>query len=144
MKVAYERFRKLVARDLKPSSSGGIRLEPDVQRRYAAARQDLNQRFPSLGNRRATSEEWKEAVAQANTYLEERPTQLAELSQVRLAVEGASKGGYAKDIEDARWFRFVRIAKSVVLEMRLRKSGDKARIKQLEALRKLESQNPLR
>ncbi|WP_395094635.1 hypothetical protein [Armatimonas sp.] len=143
VKVAYERFRKRVARDMKPSSSGGIRLEPDVQKRYAAARQDLNQRFPSLGNRRATSEEWKEAVAQANTYLEERPTQLADLAQVRLAVEEASKGGYAKDIEDARWFRFVRIAKSVVLEMRLRKSGDKVRLKQLEALRKLESQNPL-
>ena len=144
VKVAYEHFRKLVARDLKPSSSGGIRLASEVQKRYAAARQDLNQQFPALGNRRATSEEWKEAVARANTYLEERPTQLAELAQVRLAVEGASKSSYQKDIEDARWFRFVRIAKSVVLEMRLRKSGDKAALKQLEQLHKLESQNPLR
>jgi hypothetical protein len=144
VKVAYEQFRKLVARDLRPSSSTGIRLTPEAQKSYNTARQDLNQRFPALGNRRATTDEWKEAVVQAMAYLEERPTQLAELAQVRQQIEGASKSSYAKDIEDARWFRFIRIAKSVVLEQRLRKSGDKVRLKQLEQLRKLESQNPLR
>lgn len=144
LKVAYERFRKLVARGLRPNSSSGIPLSPDVQRRYATARQDLFQRFPSLATRRASPEEWQEAVTKATTYLEERPTELTELAQLRKQVEEASKSSYQKDIEEARWFRFVRIAKSVILEMRLRKSDDKKSLKQLEALRKLEAQNPLR
>lgn len=144
VKVAYEHFRKLVDRGLRPNSSEGVRLATEVQQRYTTARESLNQRFPDLGNRRATTEEWKTAVAQATVYLEERPTQLAELAQLRQQVEGASKSSYAKDIEDARWFRFVRTAKTVILEQRLRKAGDKARIKQLEQLRKLESQNPMR
>lgn len=144
IKVAFGHFQKLVERDLRPSSSGGIRLALDVQKRYNEARQDLVQRFPSLGARRATTDEWKEAVEKATAYLEERPTQLAELAQVRRQLDAASKASYAKDIEDARWFRFIRIAKSVILEQRLRKSGDKSRLKQLEELRKLEAQNPLR
>lgn len=144
VKVAYEHFQKLLDRDLRPSSSTGIRLSPETQKRYATARQDLFQRFPSLATRRASPEEWKEAVEKALTYLEENPTQLTELSLVRRQVDAASKASYAQDIEDARWFRFIRISKSVVLEQRLRKSGDKARIKQLDELRKRESQNPLR
>lgn len=144
VRTAYSHFQSLIDRNLATRTSQGISLSRDVRQRYESFRQKLFDKFSSLGDRKATVEEWKGTVSRATEYLESHPGELAELTKLRNEIDSATSVGYKKDIEDARWFRFVRIAKSVVLEMRLRQSGEKSRIEQLERLRKLESQNPLR
>jgi len=141
IKNAYTRFQALRQRNLGFHST---RISGDVQQRYQAAREKLVGMYSGLGNRRASVEEWKASVSRATDYLESNPGELADLVKLSGEIEAATAASYKKDIEDARWFRFIRIVKSIVLEQRLRKSGDAIRIGQLETLRKLESQNPLR
>lgn len=80
----------------------------------------------------------------AITELKRHPADLARLDSCRTEIDRVSRNRTNDQIRGARWLRLLRIAKTVVLERRLRESGDTALIARFEKLKALESANPLR
>lgn len=77
-------------------------------------------------------------------YLQANPDILAGYLKICDKLEEAQDAAEADAVRGARWIRLLRLGKSVVLEHRLREGKDRGLIKRFEALRKLESGNPLR
>ena len=77
-------------------------------------------------------------------YLQANPEILANYMKVCDKIDAAQDVAEADAVRGARWIRLLRLGKSIVLEHRLREAKDRGTIKRFEALRKLESGNPLR
>jgi hypothetical protein len=77
-------------------------------------------------------------------YLQGNPEILDAFLKVCDKVDAVQDIAEEDAVRGARWIRLLRLGKSVVLEHRLRDGKDRGRIRQFEALRKLESGNPLR
>lgn len=103
----------------------------------------LTSRFPGLAGKKAPAT-YAAARKSALAYLTERPAVVEKLRAAQNEVGKVTEARYADELRGALWLRLIRVAKSVVLEKRLRASGNAARIAQFDRLRKLESANPLR
>ncbi len=89
------------------------------------------------------TEEYRAAWEKATEWLQSHPDTFQRLRQVSQKVDEANSVAQDDSVTGARWLRLLRLSKSIVLEMRLRESRDKSLIARFDALRKLESGNPL-
>lgn len=119
-------------------------------------RKKLEEKFSGLGNG-ITNPQFAQARESALDYLRDNPAfekqvfdaQDSLISNMRSSRQNSAfSGKTAPAVERADRevlaLRLARLAKSVVLEERLRMSGDTARIAQFDRLKKLESGNPFR
>ncbi len=104
-------------------------------------RRKLRSRFPGLRARSdsAFGEARQKAIAQLQASANDTQAILAASDKIGDAYEAQ----YDDELKGARWLRLMRVAKTVVLESKLRKSGNAALIARLDALRKMEKTNPL-
>ena len=122
----------------------------------ARLRKQMEEQFSGLGNGIANPQ-FAQARESALGYLRENPTvekqvfdaQDALISAMRASRPASAGGGKQAPVveradREVLALRFARLAKSIVLEERLRMSGDTARIAQFDRLKKLESGNPFR
>lgn len=129
-------------------SDGGERdvdMTPAVSAAYQNIRHwknDLSARFPALRRRSASARARAEATALA--WLKAHAEAVRSILKSDATISGAESASYAAELRGARWLRLMRVAKSVVLERRLRESGDTARIAAFDQLRALEHRNPLK
>jgi len=114
-----------------------------AQATLQAGRQTLGGAYPALLQRRDRDAR-KAARAKALAYLGDRPQLVAKLKNAGAVYKVESDAQYKDSLNGARWLRFLRLAKSVVLEHRLRAGADKTLIARLDKLQALEAQNPLR
>ena len=105
-------------------------------------RRKLRSRFPGLRGRSDSTfgEARQKAIAQLQASANDTQTILAASDKIGDAYEAQYDDN---ELKGARWLRLMRVAKTVVLESRLRKSGNTALIARLDALRKMEKTNPL-
>ena len=106
-------------------------------------RQDLLTKFPGLRNRRNQAA-YAAARAEALKHLEGRPSDVAQMLKLGEGVEKVAKRRYEEQLKGARYLRILRVAKSVVLEGRLRASGKADLVARFDALKKREAGNPFR
>lgn len=108
-------------------------------------RDALGERFPDLKSARPSSPAWRAARKEAVTYLETlAPERLAALNAAadELIRDGESR--LAVQVTTARWARFVRVARSVMLARRLRAAGKPVLVARYDRLLAGEARNPLR
>ena len=105
-------------------------------------REKLRSRFPGLRNR-ASDGQFAEARRKALARLQANPSETKTVLAAGDTIGEAMEAGYADELRGARWLRLIRVAKTVVLENKLRKSGNAALIARFDALKALESGNPL-
>jgi hypothetical protein len=77
-------------------------------------------------------------------YLEKEPRLVEEVLKAGDTLKQRQKERSDEELRAARWLRLFRVAKTIVLEDRLRKSGDTTKIAQLDRLREMENKNPLK
>ncbi len=106
------------------------------------ARQTLTREYPDLLKRDDKAARLA-ARNKALAYLNDRPQTVAKITGAARVVREEGDAEYADALNGARWLRFLRLAKSVVLEHRLRGGTDKAVIARFTRLQALEAQNPL-
>ncbi len=108
-------------------------------------RDALGERFPDLKTARPSSPAWRAARKEAVAHLETlAPERLAALNAAADDLVRDGEDRLASEVTTARWARFVRVAKSVVLARRLRASGKPALIARYDRLLAGEARNPLR
>lgn len=124
-------------------SHGGV--DGRSRRRHATLLADwrirLETRYPDL--KRTGTPEWETAHRLAVAYLTGDQTGREDILNAAKGLEEAADARYADELTGARWLRLLRVAKTVLLEKRLREGGDAALIARFDRLRNLEAQNPL-
>ncbi len=137
LKTAFGRVnRPAITANYAPS------MTPQSLQEYQRWRKTLGEEFPALRARRPSDADWQEAIRSAEEKFESNPEQAKAIGELLSALEKASATSLMNDATNARWLRLARLAKSVVLEKRLRATKDKARIQQLDDLLALEASNP--
>jgi hypothetical protein len=122
------------------SSSTG---ERDALNTLQEQRQGVINQFPQLQNAKSY-EDYLKIRKDIVARLDEQPV-LVEAVLKNNRILQARQGEKTQDeLAGARWLRLFRLAKSVVLEDKLRKSGDATLIQQYDRLRAMESKNPLK
>jgi hypothetical protein len=117
----------------------------DVREELAKSVAALSAQFPNLSRRGGTDPNLSRVErGRAVHYLQANPEILASYLKVCDKIDAAQDVAEADAVRGARWIRLLRLGKSIVLEHRLREAKDRGTIKRFEALRKLESGNPLR
>jgi hypothetical protein len=106
-----------------------------------SGRSTLSERFPGLRSR--SSSEWMSAATEAVAYLDGDESVRQPLLAAITAREVAEKRTSEDEIFGARMLRLLRTAKTIYLENKLRKSGDKAVLSRFLSLRKQEAAPPL-
>ena len=139
---ALEEFRRRTRMgDARPRYDDALRAE------IRSVRGLIGSIHPGLdrgGNRaEGVSEEYRDAWNKAKEWLEGHPDTLDRLRKIAENVDKANDAAQDDAVTGARWLRLLRLSKSIVLEMRLRQTGDKALVARLDALRALEAGNPL-
>ena len=130
-------------------TTGGDPLRAGRLYRLAALRKRerdaLAERIPEVTNTRPTSPAWRDVRARAVKHLETLPPErLAALNAAADEVLRDQEASLASQVMTARWARFVRLAKSVVLTRRLRATGRPDLIARFDRLLAAEARNPLR
>lgn len=105
-------------------------------------RDDLAQRFPSLKRRRGGGPEQGDQKAVA--FLEQHPQTVRRVRDAARVWQSRYEAQEGDELRGVRYLRLMRVAKSVVLEKRLRNSGNAELVARFDKLRALEAQNPLR
>lgn len=143
--VAGDDCLKVAVEDMNKRSVNGMRNSFQLERatidKLNEGRRTLQEKFPGLRSRTAT--EWVSAAQEAVTYLDGEEATRQGLVTAITARDAAEKKNGADEVYGARMLRLLRTAKTVYLESKLRKSGDKNLISRLEKLRKRESESPL-
>ncbi|MGC4045727.1 MAG: hypothetical protein QM758_18210 [Armatimonas sp.] len=143
--VAGEDCLKVAVSDMNERATNGMRNSFQLERttidKLNEGRKNLLEKFPGLRSR--TSSEWNTAAQEAVTYLDGDEATRQPLVAAIAARDAAEKKNGSDEVYGARMLRFLREAKTVYLESKLRKSGDKALIARFEKLRKRESESPL-
>jgi hypothetical protein len=117
--------------------------ERDAQNYLLEQRQRIISQFPQL-ERAATYENYLKIRKDIVARLDEQPALVEEIVKNDILMQ-AKQGEKTKDeLTGARWLRLFRLAKSIVLENKLRTSGDATLIQQYDRLRAMESKNPLK
>jgi hypothetical protein len=135
--VALAEFRKRS----QAGDSPNVDVPERVMSQIRSWRDRLKQRFPDLETRGETGATARKSLAR---WLIDNPTERGEIERLVSAVDAAERRALDDEVSGARWLRLVRLAKSIVLEKRLRDSSDKALIARFDALETLEAGNPLR
>jgi hypothetical protein len=143
--VSGEDCLKVALRDLDQRSRMGMRmsfpLEQTTVDTLNRGRQRLQDRFPGLRSRSAS--EWASAAQEAVTYLDGDESARQPLMAALIARDAAEKKNGADEIYGARMLRLLRTAKTIYLETKLKKSGNRALIARFDKLRKREAESPL-
>ena len=109
----------------------------------AGYREKLRNQFSGL--KKSKSDQYSSAREEAIGSLESMPTATREaILKAAVTAQGPSERAYADELRGAKFLRLMRVAKTVVLEKRLRDGGDTALIERFDRLRALEAANPLR
>jgi hypothetical protein len=117
----------------------------EVREELGRAVAQLSAQFPNLSRRGGGDPNLSRVErGRAVQYLQANPDILAGYLKICDKLDAAQDAAEADAVRGARWIRLLRLGKSVVLEHRLREGKDRGLIKRFEALRKLESGNPLR
>jgi hypothetical protein len=141
LKAALDDYRSRISGE--DERFGRTTSEREATSFLISQRNTLLDRFPELA-KAEKYEDYLKIRPKMVSSLAEEPVKIKEILEKGLLVEGAEKRKYTDELRGARYLRLFRIAKSVVLEDKLRSSGDSTRIAQLEKLRTLEAKNPLR
>lgn len=140
LEVALSEFRRRGRQgDAQPVFPTELREE------LGKASSQLTAMFPNLSRRGGGDPNLSRIDrGRAVQYLQGNPEILEAFLKVCDKVDAVQDIAEEDAVRGARWIRLLRLGKSVVLEHRLREGKDRGRIRQFEALRKLESGNPLR
>ncbi|MFM7323159.1 MAG: hypothetical protein ACKO5K_16805, partial [Armatimonadota bacterium] len=145
VKVALEEFRRRTRQgDARPRFPDDLRKEIfDLRGLIEGIHPDLS--LPDRVNQPSDTqrEAYAKAFSAAVEWLENHPETLARSAAVRARFDALGKSATEDSINGARWLRLLRLAKSVVLEIRLREGKDRALIARFDALRAMEATNPL-
>ena len=136
--------------DLRARTQGSVRFahqnrlgpgsrENDV---LEAERQKLRARFPGLRNRTSDAQ-FADARQKAVQNLTASPQETRAVLDAGDKIGEAMDSAYQDELKGARWLRLMRVAKTVVLENKLRKGGNAALVARFNALQALEKTNPL-
>jgi hypothetical protein len=127
-------------------TENGGNAAANAERTLRRARRRLVSRFPALrqgGGDPAKDAAYGEARKAALAYLAAHPEEINETMAALRTVGARWESAYQDELRGARWLRLMRVAKTVVLEKRLRGGSDKALLAKFERLRALEHRNPL-
>ncbi|GAB4452832.1 MAG: hypothetical protein OHK0029_04530 [Armatimonadaceae bacterium] len=129
---------------LDESAGHGLQTtsERDATNFLIAQRQKLFQQFPEL-EKAKNMNEYLEVRKKIVASLQNQPELVKQVLESDETISRQRDRQYADELRGARWLRLFRIAKTVVLENKLRQSGDQNRIAQFNRLRELEQRNPL-
>ena len=117
--------------------------ERDAQNYLTQQRQRIMGQFPQL-ERVRSYEEYLKVRKDIVAKLDEQPALVEEIVKNNSLMQTQQNEKTKDELIGARWLRLFRLAKSVVLENKLRKSGDTALMQQYDRLRSMESKNPLK
>lgn len=120
---------------------GFVNMDNAESQKLQDGRRKLQTKFPGLRSRNGA--DWKTAAKSASDYLTDDPDERKLLEEGLSARGEAEKKSEADEVFGARMLRLLRTCKTVYLEDKLRKSGDKALIARFEKLKKLEAASPL-
>lgn len=115
----------------------------ELQSKVRVWREELLKQYPALKDKNE-SPEYNAARREAVAYLAGNERARKELLQAAAVFGKASAEAFEDELRGARFLRLMRVAKTALLEKKLRASGDTALIAQFDRLRLLESRNPLR
>jgi hypothetical protein len=121
--------------------SGTFAFDKSASDTLREGQNSLSSRFPGLKSRRST--EWGSACREAVAQLDTDPSATKPLLSALETRDRAEQKATLDEINGARLLRLLRTAKTIYLEQKLKKSGDKALIARFARLRKQESQSPL-
>lgn len=117
--------------------------ERDAVNSLLEQRQRVMSQFPQL-ERAKSYEDYLKVRKEIVTRLDQQPALVEEVVKNNERIQ-AQQGEKTKDeLTGARWLRLFRLAKSVVLENKLRQTGDGSLVQQYDRLRAMESKNPLK
>jgi len=140
LEIALSEFRRR-GRQGDAQASYPSELREELSRAVA----QLSTQFPNLSRRGGGDPNLSRVDrGRAVQYLQANPDILADYLKVCDKLDAVQDVAEADAVRGARWIRLLRLGKSIVLEHRLREGKDRGIIKRFEALRKLESGNPLR
>jgi hypothetical protein len=117
--------------------------EREAQNYLIEQRQRIFTQFPQL-EKAMTYEDYLKIRKDIVARLEQQPALVEEIVKNDLRMQAQMSEKTKDELTGARWLRFFRLAKSIVLENKLRKGGDTALIQQYDRLRAMESKNPLK
>ena len=139
---ALDEFRRRSRQgDARPRFTDKIRTETAELRDLIGGIHPGIQRPPA---RQGESDaEYEASGNKAVAWLESHPETRKRLDNLSAEVDKVSRVALDDSVAGARWLRLLRLSKSIVLELRLRQAGDKSLIARYEALRRMESANPL-
>lgn len=120
---------------------GGNVVQREARETYEAVQRDLVARFPGLKQK---GDDRESAERQAVAYLQTQPDTVRRVRDAARVWQARSDEQLADELRGVRYLRLLRVAKSVVLENKLRKGSDRALVASFDRLRALESGNPLR
>jgi hypothetical protein len=140
LEIALSEFRRR-GRQGDAQASYPSELREELSRAVA----QLSTQFPNLSRRGGGDPNLSRVDrGRAVQYLQANPDILSDYLKVCDKLDAVQDVAEADAVRGARWIRLLRLGKSIVLEHRLREGKDRGIIKRFEALRKLESGNPLR
>ncbi|MFM7188947.1 MAG: hypothetical protein ACKO14_14150, partial [Armatimonadota bacterium] len=117
----------------------------ELREEMSKAIAQLNSQFPNISRRSGGDASLSRIErGRAVQYLLANPELLDSYLKICDKVDAVQDMAEADVVRGARWIRLLRLGKSVVLEHRLREGKNRGLIRRFEALRKLESGNPLR
>lgn len=122
---------------------GRMSVPASVEAAMSGWRTKLLRLFPGLEDG-GNSERSRIGRGRAVQYLNTNPEELEQVLSAVKGVQDAQNVAEEDAVRGARWIRLLRLGKSVILEHRMREGKNRDTIKKFEALKKLESGNPLR
>ena len=136
--AAYQKLNSPFAKS-KAASGESAYDSPVISTQYYALESAVLRRFPNLKSKKSRS--YEASKRKAIAYLKTRPTEVAKL----YAAETASFGGSETiEIRAAKLWRFVRMARTVILQERVKSQGTSEQKAVLARLRTRESRNFLK
>ncbi len=143
--VAGEDCILVARRDLEKRGPAGVNgvfsFDKSASDTLRDGQSALSSRFPGLKSRR--SSEWGSACREAVAQLDTEPSATKPLLSALATRDTAEQKATLDEVSGARMLRFLRTAKTIYLEQKLRKSGDKALIARFDKLRKREAESLL-